>query len=200
METEKLQLIYPVVVEGRYDRQRVLCVADAQVLTTDGFGIFRREEKRALLRTLAERSPLLILTDSDGAGKQIRSFLSSFVPQDRLISVYIPQIPGVEKRKKEPSAAGFLGVEGMEPDLLRELLRPYTDDGAYRRAQEEAISKTDLYEAGLSGGADSAARRDRLAAALRLPAGMTANALLAAVRLLCTREEFFELAERAFEA
>ena len=199
MEVEKLQLIYPVVVEGKYDRQRLLCVAEGQILTTDGFGIFRQEEKRALLRRLAEKSPLLILTDSDGAGKQIRSFLSSFVPSERLISVYIPQIPGKEARKVAPSAAGFLGVEGMELSLLRELLAPYTDDGTYRRSLESEITKTDFYELGLSGGPDSQARRDALAGLLRLPAGMSANALLAAVRLLCGREEFLNLAASGAE-
>ena len=124
---EKLNIPYPIVVEGKYDRLRLLAVCNAQIITTDGFGIFKKNEKLALIRKLSTISPIILLTDSDGAGKLIRSHLCSAIPKDRLIQLYIPKIEGKEKRKSAPSAEGTLGVEGMENELLFSLLSPYED-------------------------------------------------------------------------
>lgn len=186
----KLNIPYPIIVEGKYDRLRVLSVCNATVLTTDGFGIFKKNEKLSLFRSLGKKSHVIILTDSDGAGKLIRSHISSAIPNDRLIQLYIPQIKGVEKRKKQASAEGTLGVEGMENALLRELLSPFEDEDAGARLAENPLSKTDLYLDGLTGGEDSASKRDELAVSLGLPRGMTSNALLAALRILLTYDEY----------
>ncbi len=188
---ERLKIPFPVIVEGRYDKLRLESVIEAQILATDGFGVFSKAEKGMLFRALAQKTPLIVLTDSDGAGKLIRAHLTGGLPADRLIHLYVPRIKGVEKRKRAPSAEGVLGVEGMERDLLRELFRPYADaDAARQRVCENPLSKVDLYEDGLTGGTDSRARRDALAERLGLPAGMTPNALLAALRVLCTYEEY----------
>ncbi|MBE6553987.1 MAG: DUF4093 domain-containing protein [Ruminococcaceae bacterium] len=196
--TERLKIPYPIIVEGAYDRQRLQTVAEAQILTTDGFGVFNKTEKAQLFRKLAEKTPILVLTDSDGAGKLIRSHLSSILPPDRVIHLYVPRIAGKEKRKKAPSAEGVLGVEGMEAELLYNLLSPYADSNAViMRTSENRLSKTDLYLDGLTGGEGSAARRDALAVRLGLPAGMTPNAFLAALRVLCTYEEYCALVGRA---
>ena len=194
--TEKLKINYPIIVEGKYDRLRILSVAEANVLTTDGFGIFKKNEKLSLLRVLSERSPIIVLTDSDGAGKVIRSHISSAIPADKLIQLYIPQIAGKEKRKSVPSAEGTLGVEGMEAELLRELLAPFESDTALCRAAENPLSKTDFYIDGLSGGENSAKARDELAQKLSLPSGMTANALLGALRILISYEKYLALVGR----
>ncbi len=194
---ERLKIPYPVIVEGRYDKQRLEHLIEAQILTTDGFGVFNKQEKARLFRALAERFPLIVLTDSDGAGKLIRSHLSGLIPPDRLIHLYVPRIAGVEKRKKAPSAEGVLGVEGMENELLRELFLPYTDaDAVDARRLENPLCKTDLYVDGLTGKPESAARRDAMAERLGLPAGMTPNAFLAALRMLCSYEEYCRLAGR----
>lgn len=190
MTREKLQISFPVIVEGRYDRLRLECVMEGQILTTDGFGVFRRQEKTQLFRALAERTPLILLTDSDGAGKLIRAHLTSVLPADRLIQLYIPRVAGTERRKQQPSAEGTLGVEGMEQALLYDLLAPYANPVAVERARKNPLSKTDLYLDGLTGCPDSAARRDALAQRLKLPPGMTPNAFLAALRVLLTYEEY----------
>lgn len=184
---EKLKIPYPVIVEGKYDRLRLLCVMEGQILTTEGFGIFKSAEKLALLRALSKRSPLIVLTDPDGAGKLIRSHIGSAVPPERLIPLYVPQIKGKEKRKAEPSAAGLLGVEGQEQQLLYDLLSPFADDSAPQRTP---LTKADLFEDGLTGGENSRARRNALAAKFALPADMTPNALLAALSVIATREEY----------
>lgn len=189
-----------MIVEGRYDKIRLSNILEAQIIPTDGFGLFRREEKRILLRRLAEASPLIVLTDSDGGGKIIRSHLAGMIPRDRLIQLYIPEVKGKERRKAKPSAAGTLGVEGMDDDLLYDLFLPYaaanTADTLARTA-ENPLSKVDLYEDGLTGGADSAARRDELATRLGLPTGMSANAFLAALRLLVSYEDYLTLVGRS---
>ena len=190
---EKLKIPYPIIVEGKYDRLRLLNVCEAQIYTTDGFGIFKKNEKLALLRKLASQTPLIVLTDSDGAGKVIRSHISSAVAKDRLIQLYIPRIVGKEKRKSAPSAEGTLGVEGMENDLLRELLSPFEDQAAALRLSENPLCKADFFRDKLSGADNSALRRDRLAEKLSLPSGMSANALLAALKILLTYEEYLEL-------
>ena len=188
MEEEKLSLALPVIVEGKFDREKLLNVLDARIFTTDGFGLFNSAEKKALFRALAEKSPLLILTDSDGAGLVIRNYFNSILPKEKLIHLYTPQIPGKEKRKKEPSKAGFLGVEGMEKELLLSLFRPFASGDLPEKREE--ITKTDFFADGLSGGKDSALKRDALAGKIGLPAGMSANALLGAVNLLLTKEEY----------
>ena len=196
MEKKKLKIPYPIIVEGKYDRLRVISVADANVITTDGFGIFKKNEKLALFCKLAEKSPIIILTDSDGAGKLIRSHISSAVEKERLIQLYIPQIHGKEKRKSAPSAEGTLGVEGMEGELLRDLLAPYEDPNAHLAMLDNPISKTDLYIDGLCGGSESAAKRDELCQKLGLPVGMTSNALLATLKLICPYDEYLSLVGR----
>lgn len=196
MIERKLNIPFPIVVEGKYDRLRVLSVCDATVLTTDGFGIFKKKEKLSLLRALGERSPIIILTDSDGAGKLIRSHLSSAIPPDRVIQLYIPQIKGKEKRKAAPSAEGTLGVEGMDGQLIFDLLAPFEDENTSRRLCENPLSKVDFFIDGLTGAPDSANKRDALALSLGLPSGMTPNALLAALRILLSYEDYLKAVGR----
>jgi ribonuclease M5 len=196
---EKLNIPFPIVVEGKYDRLRLLCVCNAQIITTDGFGIFKKNEKLALIRKLGSASPIILLTDSDGAGKLIRSHLTSALPKDRLIQLYIPKIAGKEKRKATPSAEGTLGVEGMEQQLLYDLLKPFENDDAVARAAENPLSKADFYRDGLSGADNSTLRRDELAKMLDLPSGMSANALLAAIKMVISYEEYERLVQNLNE-
>ena len=194
---EKLVIPYPVIVEGKYDKIKLSSIIEAQIIPTAGFGVFKNREQAQLLRKLAERSMIIVLTDSDGGGKVIRSHISSLIPKDRLIQLYTPQIKGKERRKDAPSAQGLLGVEGMDNDLLYQLLLPYADPNAVlRRTSGTPITKTDLYVDGLTGGEGSAARRDALAERLGLPGGMTPNAFLAALSVLCTYEEYCALVVR----
>ena len=192
---EKLKISLPVIVEGKYDRLRLLNVMEAHIITTDGFGLFKKNEKAALIRALAKNSPVIVLTDSDGAGKLIRSHISGLIPPDRVIPLYTPRIYGKERRKAQASAEGVLGVEGMENQLIYDLFAPYAGDTPPALA-DNPLSKTDFYIDGLSGGADSAARRDQIAAMFDLPPGMTANALLAALRIVCSYEQYLEAVKR----
>ena len=191
---KKPRVIYPVIVEGKYDKIRLSSLFEAHIVTTDGFGVFSKKEKLALIRTLAKSSKLIILTDSDGAGRLIRSHLTGAVPKDRLIQLYIPRIEGKERRKEAPSAEGTLGVEGMENNILKELLLPYTDEG--EPIGENPLSKTDFYIDGLTGGENSREKRNALAVSLGLPPDMTPNSLLEALKLICPYEKYLELVGR----
>lgn len=196
---DKLKIPYPIIVEGKYDRLRLLCVCEANIIATDGFGIFKKHEKLALIRGLSAKTPIILLTDSDGAGKLIRSHLTSAIPKDRLIQLYIPKIEGKEKRKSAPSAEGTLGVEGMEQKLLYDLLAPFEDSERVSRDCENPLSKADLYRDGLAGRDNSASMRDKLAKRLSLPTGMTPNALLSALKILITYEEYEKLVKELYE-
>ena len=189
---EKLKISIPIAVEGKYDKIKLSSIIDGQIITTDGFGVFASDEKKMLIRRIAEPRGIIVLTDSDGAGLVIRNYFRSILPKDKLINLYTPQVEGKEKRKKVPSKAGFLGVEGIEAEVLRKLFEPYAGDPTERSAGEE-VTKADFYADNLSGGEGSADRRKRLCRLLDLPDNMSANALLAAVNLLCGAEKYKEL-------
>ena len=185
-----------IVVEGRYDKNAVKQVVDATVVETGGFGVFKDRERLALLRRLAAERGLILLTDSDGAGFVIRNFLKGAIPKSQLKQAYIPDIYGKERRKAAPGREGKLGVEGMSPQVLLTALEragaTFSEDGGAAEADRRPITKADFYELGLTGGADSAQRRETLLKKLGLPERMTANAMLEAVNLLYTREEFWK--------
>lgn len=193
MPMEKLRIDFPIIVEGKYDKIKILSVADACVIQTDGFGVFKNSEKLALIRQLAKKSKIIIMTDSDGAGKIIRSHITSAIPKDRLIQLYTPQIQGKERRKDLPSAEGYLGVEGTDAQTLRRLLEPFSSDCYNGNSQKTEITKLDFFESGLSGGSNSTLLRDRLSDRLGLPQKMSSSALLAAVNVLLDRQEFLEI-------
>ncbi len=192
---KKMKIDLPIIVEGRYDKIKITSLFDACVITTEGFGVFKNNERLALVRQLAKKSRVIVLTDSDGAGKLIRSHITSAVPKDRLIQLYIPQVEGKERRKTEASKEGYLGVEGTDAEILRKLLLPFAVGTVTDEAPRGEITKADLFEVGLTGGEGSAERRDLFAVSQGLPRGMTPNALLAALNVIMTREEFFNIAE-----
>lgn len=183
-----------LVVEGRYDKNTLSQIVDATIVCTDGFGIFRAPERQAMLRRLAERRGLIILTDSDGAGRVIRGFINGIVNPKYVKNAYIPDVPGKERRKAAPGKEGKLGVEGMAPEVLLNALcaAGATIDGeaVERRAE---ITAADLYRFGLSGGEGSREKRRALQRTLALPEGLSSRQLLQVLNVVTTREELEEL-------
>ena len=186
---EKIKIAQTVLVEGKYDKIKLESIIDAPIVVAGGFSIFNNEEIIALLRRIVEKNGLIILTDSDPAGFFLRNKLKGMLPKsEKILHLYIPTEKGKEKRKKEYSKAGLLGVEGIDADTLREIFRKYADtDGSVRKCGE--ITKVFFYETGLSGGEGSAQKRDNLAQSLDLPRGMSANALLEAINMLGLTKE-----------
>lgn len=179
-----------IVVEGRYDKNTLSQVVDAPIFQTNGFSVMKDPEQTELLRSVAKRRGLIVFTDSDGAGFVIRNHLKSAIPPEYLKHAYIPDMPGKERRKRSPGKEGLLGVEGMKPDVIVECLKRA---GATFVGEEgihtSNITKVDLVELGLSGGKDSSRKRLALLKHLQLPAHMSANAMLQALNLLCSKEE-----------
>ena len=192
-----LRIREAVVVEGRYDKNALSQVVDTLILETAGFGIVKNPEQLALLRRAAERRGLIVLTDSDGAGFVIRNRIKSAVQTGTVKHAYIPDIYGKERRKRRPGKEGKLGVEGMPPQVLEEVLRragaTFLDGDSPAGRSGPSLTKADLFAAGLSGGAGSAERRQALLKRLELPEHMSANALLAVLNGCYSREEAKEI-------
>lgn len=185
-----------VVVEGRYDKNTLSQIVDAPILETSGFGIFKDKQQLTLLRRVAESRGLIVFTDSDGAGFVIRNHLKSVIPAKFLKHAYIPDIYGKEKRKVAPGKEGKLGVEGMRPEIILDALRKAgaTIEGEECKSRNQ-ITKQDLMDLGLSGGADSSAKRLKLLKKLDLPERMSANAMLQALNLLYSLDELNAIVE-----
>ena len=179
-----------ILVEGRYDKNTLSQIVDTPILETAGFGIFKDKKQLALLRQIAEKRGLIVFTDSDGAGFVIRNHIKSAIPGKYLKHAYTPDIFGKERRKATPGKEGKLGVEGMRPEIILEALRKA---GATIEGEEVAhrnqITKQDLMELGLSGGANASEKRMRLLKKLNLPERMSTNAMLQALNLLYSLEE-----------
>ena len=186
-----------IVVEGKYDQNTLSQLVDTTIFQTRGFGVMHDKALLELLRKAAKTTGLIIFTDSDGAGFVIRNFLKGALPKEGVLHAYIPDIPGKEKRKRAPGKEGLLGVEGMTKEILLSALENAGADlgGEAAKKPGDTITKFDLYTVGLSGRPDSAAKRAAFLEKLRFPAHMSANALLDALNLLYTREEFLALFE-----
>lgn len=190
-----LKIREAIVVEGRYDKNTLAQIVDAPILETKGFGLFKDPKQLELLRSVAKKRGLIVLTDSDGAGFVIRNHIKSAIPAKYLKHAYIPDVAGKEKRKAAPGKEGKLGVEGMSPEVLLAALKNAgaTIEGESMAQENDQITKQDFVEFGLSGGLNASERRKRLQNRLHLPEHMSANALLQALNLLLSREELAEI-------
>lgn len=194
-----LKIKEAIVVEGRYDKNTLSQLVDGVIVETTGFGIYHNKDLLALLRRLGEKQGLIVLTDSDGAGFQIRSYLKSALPPHQVKHAYIPDRPGKERRKRQPGKEGKLGVEGMSQQVLEQVLR---QAGATilgespRHARSASLTKGDLYACGLAGGQGSRERRKRLLKKLDLPAHLTPNAMLPILSALYDRQTLLEEMEK----
>jgi len=185
-----------IIVEGRYDKNTVSQVVCGTILETSGYCLLKNKDKIKLLRKLAEKNGLIILTDSDKAGFFIRGRLHGMLGDLNIKHAYIPDIYGHEKRKNSPSKEGKLGVEGMTKEVILkslELAGATFFDTDSDKSKEELITKTDLFSVGLSGCAGSAQKRQILLSKLELPERLSANALLDILNILYTRDEFLAL-------
>ncbi len=187
-----LKLSRAVIVEGKYDKIRLENIIDAVIITTNGFRIFKDEEKRQLIRKIAEKKGIIILTDSDKAGSVIRAHIKSITNNADIVNIYLPQISGKERRKARPSAEGLLGVEGTPDEIIINALERFS----VNEEKSERVEKSNLYSLGLSGEEGSADRRRALLTYLDLPASLTTPALLDAVNSLYTKTEFMEVATK----
>jgi len=187
-----------IIVEGKYDIHAVRGAVRATVIATSGFQIFSDSEKICLIKALAEKRGVCILTDSDSSGFLIRNHLKGMLGFKGIKHAYIPDIPGRERRKSAPSKEGKLGVEAMSSDVIITALERagvVFEEEEHTPSPTEKATKADMYFLGLSGGPDSSKKRAELSIRLGFPAGISTNALLEAINILFTKSEFFELLE-----
>ncbi len=194
-----LKIKEAIVVEGRYDKNTLSQVVDTLILETGGFHIFKDPEQMALLRKAGERRGLIVLTDSDGAGFVIRNRIRGSIPAKYVKHAYIPDVYGKERRKRQKGKEGKLGVEGMPPQVLEEVLRragaTFLEESGQPEQDGDPLTKADLMAAGLTGRPDSGERRLALLQKLNLPEHMSANALLQVLNGCYSREEAKKLME-----
>lgn len=191
-----IKLNQAVIVEGKYDKITLENVIDATIITTNGFRIFKDKEKREFIRLLAVKKGLIIMTDSDSAGALIRSHLKQICPDGTITNVYVPQLVGKEKRKTKPAKEGFLGVEGLDKQIILHALERSGVTQSDNGEQKPKVTKTHFFELGLSGTENSAALRDGLAENLNLPTGLSCNAFLDCINAVCDHDDFIKAVEQ----
>lgn len=190
-----LKLKEAIIVEGKYDKIKLSQIVDAVIIDVCGFNIFRDKEKIELIKRLADKNGIIILTDSDHAGFMIRNYLKSIIPNHKIKNVYIPDVFGKEKRKRNPSKEGKLGVEGIPNDVLIELLKRSADLKQDEGYSSRKITKLDFFDAGLTGQNNSTQRRKMLLKKLNLPENLSQNAFLKVLNEIITYEEYLKLVE-----
>ncbi len=190
-----ISLKSPVIVEGKYDKITLENVIDTLIIATDGFRIFKTPEKCAMIRKLAQNNGIIIMTDSDSAGALIRAYIKKIVGDAEIINVYVPTLPGKEKRKSAPSKEGFLGVEGMSVETIRKSLEKSGVFSCEKDKNRRKITKNDMFCLGLSGVQNSGEKRKALLKKLELPESLSSSAMLDVLNNLYTYEEFCEVCE-----
>ena len=191
---EKIKLTEAVIVEGKYDKIKLSNILDAFIIETNGFAIFKDKSKLSFIKKLAKERGIIILTDSDHAGFMIRNYISSGVPKEQIKNVYIPDIFGKEKRKNTPSKEGKLGVEGMTKEVILASLEK-AGVSSTSSVCDNPITTVDFYDLGLTGGANSKAKRKAVCKALDLPEFLSTSSLISCINNFMTKEEFFDLCQ-----
>ena len=170
-----------IIVEGVYDKIKLSNFIDGIIFVTGGFSVIGNSKKIETIKTLAEKTGVVVLTDSDSAGFRIRNHLKQHIPDELIKHAYIPDIYGKEKRKSKASKEGLLGVEGIPEEIIIDALKKSgceIDGVKSDKPQSREITKADLYLLGLSGDENSQQKRQTLANALGMPSKISANMLL----------------------
>ena len=194
-----LKIKEAIVVEGNYDKIKLSSLVDTLIITTGGFRVFKDRQKIEFIRSIARKTGIIILTDSDGAGFIIRNYVKQGIDKQNIQHAYIPDIFGKEKRKSSPSKEGKLGVEGVEGEVIISALINAgatvlgAPDMQAPDKNRRKITKLDLYNSGLTGGAQSAQKRKRLQKHLGLPEHMSANMLADTLNIIMNYEQYSDI-------
>lgn len=187
MERKKLELRYPVVVEGKYDKIRLASFVSSPIITLGGFSAFNNKEKLTELRVFG-RNGLIILTDSDKAGVFIRGKLKGLLGGVELINVYTPVIKGSDARRNHVVKDGVLGVESVDSDLLYGLLLPFEGE----RNVSPFLTKSGAFADGICGRENSSEVRKALCRVWGLPETVSANMLIEYINCFTDEKSYRE--------
>lgn len=187
-----LKIKEAVIVEGRYDKLKLSNLLDTLIVETGGFHIYKDKEKLKFIKKLAKERGIIVLTDSDHSGFQIRGYLSSGIPKEQIKHLYIPDVFGKEKRKDKPSKEGKLGVEGIDDETLLNLFKSNGISADFV-TKEDPVTSYDLYDLGLSGVDGAKQKKKKLLKALDLPEFLSSSSLLSYINSSMTRQAFISL-------
>ena len=190
-----LKIDYPIIVEGKYDKAFLSSFIDGTIITTNGFQVYNSVEFASLIKKEAKDNTVIVLTDSDSAGKQIRNYLKNILKNIKIINIYIPQIKGKEKRKKEYSKEGFLGVEGVDKTIILNLIKNSINNLNYSDEKPKEINTFDMYSLGFLGKTNSKENRQTLLKRLNLPQNLSNKMLLEVINKNYSKKEFLKFIE-----
>ncbi|MBR5615104.1 MAG: DUF4093 domain-containing protein [Clostridia bacterium] len=180
-----------IVVEGKFDKEQIKKVTDAPVICTGGFALYTDKSIIKSIRTMAQKTGVIVLTDADSAGFRIRNYIKQCVGKQGTVKhAYIPSIEGKERRKRTPGKEGLLGVEGISEQSLLQILETVTEVMDAVQREGKPITKAMLFADGLSGGEESAQKRKKLARKLGLPVRISANALIEVLNAAVGYDEY----------
>ncbi len=192
-----LKIKEAVIVEGKYDKIKLSNLIDTLIIETNGFAVFKDKKKLAFIRKLANERGIIVITDSDHSGFQIRNYISSSLPKDKIKHIYIPDIYGKEKRKKEPSKEGKLGVEGIDDKILLSLFEKANIE-AQSVEKRDLITSVDMFTLGLSGTPNATQNKKKLLKSLDLPEFLSTSSLISYLNSSMDKKEFYSLCHNLF--
>ncbi len=192
-----LKIKEAVIVEGKYDKIKLSNLIDTLIIETNGFAVFKDKKKLAFIRKLANERGIIVITDSDHSGFQIRNYISSSLPKDKIKHIYIPDIYGKEKRKKEPSKEGKLGVEGIDDKILLSLFEKANIE-ARSVEKRDLITSVDMFDLGLSGTPNATQNKKKLLKSLDLPEFLSTSSLISYLNSSMDKKEFYSLCHNLF--
>ncbi|MBQ5343348.1 MAG: DUF4093 domain-containing protein [Oscillospiraceae bacterium] len=172
-----LRIEQAIVTEGKFDRTKLLSHFDAVIIETNGFAVFQNREIQQTIKRFAADTGIIVLTDSDPAGIRIRSFINGMVRDGKVLNAYVPAVRGKESRKSRPGAAGILGVEGTQDELIIKAVCDVASAADVPEGQEK-VTPAELFEAGLSGGSGSSERRKAFLEKAGLPVTISSKQML----------------------
>ncbi len=177
---DKLSIKEAIVVEGRDDAAVVSQITDALIIQTHGFGISGRTWK--LLEKAYREKGLIIFTDPDFAGEQIRKRIEARFPESK--HAYMPRKKAVKN--------GDIGIENVSPQdaarvLERVCSKKFKADG---EGQNGIFTAQDIDMAGLSGGKGSKELRQKVGDILSIGYGNSGAFLRKLNSFAITREAF----------
>ena len=164
-----------LIVEGKSDTAAVKRAVDADCITTGGFHFTRRTLQN--IAAAYERRGIIILTDPDSAGENIRNFLSKKFPNAK--HAYIP--------RDEATANDDIGVEQASPESIRNALKKVRTLEINPR---EEFTAAEMVALKLSGSSDSSRLRDKIGATLGIGYGNVKTFVRRLNNYGVTREEF----------
>ena len=189
-----------IIVEGIYDKMKLEQFIHGVIIPIHGFSLLNDKQHMELIRQMAKKRGIIILTDSDRAGFLIRRKIQSCIPSEQIKHAYIPEIQGKEKRKRSPGKEGLKGVEGVPKEIIIHALKTagcimedLKEEQTVTKDSGQPITKLDLFRDGLSGGKDSKKFRIALLKELNLPSRLTSNTLLDVLNTLFTYEQYKEV-------